>query len=449
MKQDKDKIDDLLKTTLSDFRQEPTPKLWEKLSGELSGSGITKSPLRHIRWIIPVTGILLLTPIAWNVFTGSPKNQITRTEQQHEIPANIQSMVSEPEKSAEGNSALETSETEREPIETHTTQTFGREGKINTPSVVSNTPEKRAENGISGEESSDPILFPSEIDNPYLTQGYFHTLIEGTLSGNLKVSNISGRNSAIQSIPLKQPDWLIMSSANLIKDDYGRKANWYYGINFIPEIIFSGNRQARYGMAVELTGVRAFDVFSIETGFGLNRVEDEGQYKIDYLQYDSIAYFYKVTSFTVDETTGKPQFNTTVETVFDSIAYTSSESVRNSYTYLYFPLHFGAQVKQFRRFSLHTNAGIIYSVLIDRKEPQSAFRNDRALNLTIINESPARIESQVLITGSVGINFAITGNIYIHIEPGIKYPVKPVYEKRYDPGKTWSTYLRTGLYFKF
>jgi len=68
------------------------------------------------------------------------------------------------------------------------------------------------------------------------------------------------------------------------KEDYGKKEDWIYGIHLIPDLIFTGNSQATFGFAAELTGVRTLDVFSIEAGFGINRTYDQGRFKIDYEQ---------------------------------------------------------------------------------------------------------------------------------------------------------------------
>jgi hypothetical protein len=449
MNRAKDRIDDLLKSTLSDYRKEPGAGLWKNLSRELRLSGAGKSVLRNFKWIIPVVDFMIMIPLALFYFTGKENSKTFHDNPTMELPASVHYSANPPAvKNPENNSRHETASIKQ--------ATYGlkQNDYPEIPAVKKDQPSSMTQEAGSAilpstkDQSSGFTSVTGYSRNLYLTGGYFPFLIKGALQKQPEV-NIPG-TSFIPDISLRQqPLWLNNSMVYPAKEDYGKKEDWIYGIHLIPDLIFTGNSQATFGFAAELTGVRTLDVFSIEAGFGINRTYDQGRFKIDYEQYDSIAYYYKVNSFTVDEATGKPNFNTTIETVFDSVDYFASEATKNTYTYLYFPLHVGAEISRFQRISLHANAGIYYSVLISKNEPPSEFRNDRALNMTIVNESPSRIASQVMIAGSLGLHFAIRTNLFLNIEPLVKYPIKPMYEKRYNPGKTWSAGLRTGLYFKF
>jgi hypothetical protein len=189
--------------------------------------------------------------------------------------------------------------------------------------------------------------------------------------------------------------------------------------------------------------------FYLETGLGFNVSDDDGQYKIDYEQYDSIGYYYKVNSFAIDEITGQPVYNTGLEAVFDTVNYNTSESTRNTYTYLYLPLYAGVKLYEFKRLSLNLQAGIIYSVLISQNEPDASYTNDQATRITITNENPSRISSNWIGAASLGLQYQISPTLDLNIEPMVKYYFKPVYERRYDPKATFGAGLRVGLYFKF
>jgi hypothetical protein len=232
-------------------------------------------------------------------------------------------------------------------------------------------------------------------------------------------------------------------------DDYGKKQKLLYGINFVPELIFPGSNKINKGIGIELTGRYMMNDFYLETGFGFNVSDDDGQYKIDYEQYDSIGYYYKVNSFAIDEITGKPVYNTRLEAVFDTVNYNTSESTQNTYTYLYLPLYAGVKLYEFKRLSLNLQAGIIYSVLISQHEPDASYTNDQATRITITNENPARISSNWIVAASLGLQYQINPTLDLNIEPMVKYYFKPVYERRYDPKATFGAGLRVGLYFKF
>jgi hypothetical protein len=232
-------------------------------------------------------------------------------------------------------------------------------------------------------------------------------------------------------------------------DDYGKKQNLLYGINIVPELIFPGSGKINKGIGVELTGRYWMKDFYLETGLGITFSDDDGHYQIDYEQYDSIGYYYKINSFTIDESTGQPVFNTDLESVYDTVEYKTSESTRNSYTYLYLPFYAGVKLYEFKKLSLNLQAGIIYSILISQHEPGASYTNDKATRIIITNETPARITSYWLISGSLGLQYEINHRIGLNIEPMVKYYFKPAYEQLHDPKATIGAGLRVGMYVKF
>jgi len=257
----------------------------------------------------------------------------------------------------------------------------------------------------------------------------------------LKPGYINSRNSKLT--------YHLPGTSPAVHDDYGKKQKLLYGIHFVPELIFPESDKINKGIGIELTGRYIMNDFYLETGLGFNVSDDDGQYKIDYEQYDSIGYYYKVNSFAIDEITGQPVYNTGLEAVFDTVNYNTSESTRNTYTYLYLPLYAGVKLYEFKRLSLNLQAGIIYSVLISQHEPDASYTNDQATRITITNENPSRISSNWIGTASLGLQYQISPTLDLNIEPMVKYYFKPVYERRYDPKATFGAGLRVGLYFKF
>ncbi|MBM3435358.1 MAG: hypothetical protein FJY07_03965 [Bacteroidetes bacterium] len=452
MNREKDKIDDLLRSTLSDFKQDPSLSVWNELSDKLNKTGTSKPAFKILKWIIPGIVLFLAVTLTWYYFKSPEQKHVLMTE----------SHIQESETGKSNNESIKTNPAQNTLCNDFQQPASNSEAKGNiAESSSQNTDSSPWHSSVypdfentdfisnSAPGFSDDPAFPDVHRDIYLTEGYFPFLMKGTFYGLSSILNPLNEYPATVSIRQEMNGHLINNKYIKPGDDYGKKGNWCYGISLVPEIILHGNEKSQFGYATELTGRHTMDIFSIEGGFGVNFSEDQGRFKIDYEQYDSIAYYFKVTSFTLDEETGKPIFNTTVETVFDTVDYTASETTRNSYIYLYFPLYAGVEVSRFHRFSIHVNAGAIYSVLIDKNEPQSAYRNDRATSLVVINETPSRISSQVLVSGSLGIHYHFGNNIFLNVEPIIKYPVKPMYEKRYYPGTTWTTGLRAGLFFKF
>jgi hypothetical protein len=454
MEKDFKNIDDLLRNSLNDFEKKPSERVWKGILSGLPPKGFIGILSSKILW--SVLGILVFVTMIlfFNYNFNSLTNNMNSAEQQKSLKDNEQNIKLE-EESVENSSAKSTDVIIGNQKEMGKTNDPGENNEVN---LVSQNTNKAS--GVSSLESlfskrqttegyEENALANDQKKETYLLTGYYPFLMKGTFNQQLlteypvmlKPNYINSRNRNLAyHLPGTNP------SAH---DDYGKKQKLLYGINFVPELIFPGSDKINKGIGIELTGRYIMNDFYLETGFGFNVSDDDGQYKIDYEQYDSIGYYYKVNSFTIDESTGKPIFNTDLESVYDTVDYTTSESTRNTYTYLYLPLYAGVKLYEFRRLSLNLQAGIIYSVMIGQHEPEASYANDNATRITITNENPSRISSNWIVAASVGLQYQISPTLDLNIEPMVKYYFKPVYERRYDIKATFGAGLRVGLYFKF
>ena len=283
----------------------------------------------------------------------------------------------------------------------------------------------------------------------YLLSGYYLFLMKKTFDELVVPENYASINPDYINYRNPTHPYHLPGVHPATHDDYGKKGNLLYGIHIVPEFIFPGNDQVNKELGIELTGRYLMNDFYLESGLGFTISEEDGNFTIDYEQYDSVGYYYKVNSFSIDESSGQPVFNTDLEAVFDTVNYTASEVTRNTYTYLYLPLYAGIKLYEFKKLSLNLQSGIIYSIMISQSEPDASYSNDKATQITISNENSSRITSNWLVSGSLGLHYQINPAIGLNIEPMIKYYLKPVYEQRYDPKATFGAGVRVGMYFKF
>jgi len=452
MKGEFNNIDQLLRNTLSDYKKNPGESVWERLTSRLSGLGLTRKLINSLFWV--AIALIIIAPITWIYFVTKEPDVVPVDKTNFEFPNTVSPVEIGNAQNEVYNSTLKS---EKHSIKNSSGHKGGQAEMVSNISHGNNTSVnielKQTEADVVTEEnkgydgsSSEPVVNDRDT---YLLDGYFPFLIKGTFTGKFPV--VSFVSDFLPSVLMRHVTYNWPANDNWIytKDDYGKKGNWIYGFSIVPEVIIPGTEKAQKGISVELTGRHTIGEFSIEGGFGLNVSEDDGRFKIDYEQYDSIAYYYKVTSFTIDEETGKPTFNTDMETVYDTVGYTTSANPKNSYTYLYFPFYAGLEVSRFNRLSLHVNAGLIYSIMIGKNESAVTYQNDKATSIIIENNTPARITSQMLLAGSLGLHYQFSNNAFLNLEPIVKYYFKPLYENRYNPGTTYSLGLRTGLYFKF
>jgi hypothetical protein len=172
-------------------------------------------------------------------------------------------------------------------------------------------------------------------------------------------------------------------------------------------------------------------------------------YDIRYSQYDSIGYFFKVNSFTIDEENNEPVFNTSVENVYDTVFYRQSSNTSNYYTYLEIPVYAGINVFSQKKFSVYLKTGFSYSILLDDYETAPDYENDLATWIYIVNKTPVRNKSFWQLSAGVGLYYQFNNSLILGLEPVYQYYLKSVYEQRYNQKSPYSFGLRTGIFYKF
>lgn len=442
-------IDDLLRDTLNGLEKKPSDGVWANISSTLHGSG--KSGIFTSAYLWSVIGLLGLVVIFY-FLSNEQKNVIPGEEISQPVQLeSIEGQNTERESVAINKSNKITPETANQPGGKNKGEHIFRNENDNKPSQPVNAINDNSTGlAISEQTGKNEGLNDQIIKNEtYLLTGYFPFLMKRTFAEEppqviypaiMRPQFVRQRN-ATQSFQL--------SGLELKGDDYGKKSNLIYGINIIPELIFPGSGKVNKSIGLEITGRYILNEVFLETGLGLNISEDDGKFAINYTQYDSIGFYYKVNSFTIDQSSGQPVFNTGVEAVYDTIGYAAQQTKRNTYTYLYLPLSAGVNLYQFKRFSVNIQAGLIYSLIVAKNEQHSDYENENATSIDITNETPARITSNWLLKTSVGLQYQLTPKISLNIEPQFKYYIIPVYEQRYNPKPTFGGGLRMGLYFNF
>jgi hypothetical protein len=446
-------LDDLLRDSLNDFQKEPSAGLWKRIISALPPAGNMGrfSSLKIWMGLAILTLILIILLMNYNIkpvensivndtkWTTAATDQDTFNNVNHQktsVAETVAKSGSEKEKPL-------TKSTSAIPVKTNAIT----EDKPVYPADLATTSSKNIDNQES--QSTEKTSIGYSKNNKYLIQGYFPFLIKRSFQYPL-VDDYSWINQP-EPIAFRNnyPDYLLKDAKNTNQDDYGKRNKLVYGIHVVPELIFAGADQTNKGMGIEITGRYLWNDFYVETGLGFNLSDNNSDYKIDYEQYDSIGYYYKVNSFSIDENSGQPLFNTDVEAVFDTVDYSHSEVTRNTYTYLYLPLYAGIELYRFKKITMNLQAGLTYSLLIKSNEPTVEYNNDQATRISIVNETPSRISSNWLMSASVGLQYQFNTNIGLNVEPMLKYYIKPIYERDYKSKNTLGFGMRVGMYFKF
>ena len=445
-------LDDLLRDSLNNFQKEPSAGLWNRIISAMPPAGIMGwfSSFKIWMGLVLLTLILIIMLMNYNIkplensIINETKGTSAATDQDN-INNGNQQKYSVTENVAKSDSGMEESIT-------NPTSTI----PVKISAIITDKPVYSADlattssknNNQQESESTEKTSISYSKNKKYLIKGYSPFLIKRSFQYTL-VDDYSWINQP-EHIAYRNnyPNYLLTDTKNTNQDDYGKRNNLVYGIHVVPELIFTGADQTNKGMGIEITGRYLWNDFYAETGLGFNMSDNNSEYKIDYEQYDSIGYYYKVNSFSIDESSGQPLLNTDVEAVFDTIDYSHSEVTRNTYTYLYLPLYAGVKLYQFKKITLNLQAGLSYSILIKSNEPSVEYINDQATHISIVNETPSRISSNWMMSASVGLKYQFNPNIGLNVEPMLKYYIKPIYERDYKSKNTLGFGMRVGMYFK-
>ncbi len=441
-------IDELLKQSLEGYKKEPSVGLWKKISLRLLLID------RGIYFILTAFFIAVVTGTFFYLNTNDTESEINFDKE------DLSTIVSE-----EINLAKE-KENYAKPIESNTnnqlTTKAGNEIKAEKPedTEIQDVSQKSA---VLSKNNEPDIILSSVAENNMETSGLtenknihynvypgLERLEKTDKTKPLKINDLPGLHLANEYSRTIYPRASYMRMPSLLKDDYGRRGSWSYGVHITPELIFTNEKNNSNKMALNLdvTGIYNVNDWFIQFGAGVGLSEDNGTYRIDYAQYDSIGYYYEVTGFTIDPETGKPVYKTDVKDVYDTVLYNQTKTTDNLYTYLRFPVFGGLKVHENKRFSVCVKAGGTYSILINKNEPGTDFTNDKATWITISNETPERIQSNLQLSFAVGLSYQISNKLSINVEPVYNYYINPVYERRFNSKSPWSVGLRAGILFK-
>ena len=361
-------IEDLLKGTLDGYKKQPSPKVWNAVSLKLFFSSS----------LFYASVFLLLVGMGLGIyFYYRTDNTAMETYPENEVFVSPKDETGTQEFLAEG-----------KPVENNSKKSDNEQ--IITNKIVDN--KQNTTKGISNSGTIKPVTAQNnatvtvEQDRPNKSDinaglaggtGYNAVTTSVAIASNTSLKrlvdqypglpglndNINRMTTAepllVNRLEYSLPEYFSFTSAykdfDLVpKSDYGRlKGAWSVGAFVTPEVIFLNDEEKSTKKAInfDVTGIYGEDFF-LEAGLGVSLSEDNGKYDIKYSQYDSVGYFYQVNSFEINPVTGEPIFKTTLEGLYDTVDYQTSETVNNLYTYLRIPLYVGYKIRDFKGLSI-------------------------------------------------------------------------------------------------
>lgn len=479
------RFDELLRQKLGGYRSEPSPGLWEGITGRLPGAPIPPWRAWLNTLLLPVT-ILVLTGGVY-LFSGNRPTEARpiASDYAKEQKAGAVS-IERPGELAEAAPARTEQPTPRQEAR----PAAKPEPDVNTPSIITSKPkpeenkplpttEKKAEKVtevslVLPVTQQHPVSAPLDIINePLQDKPAINTGVSSALASNdplkpyqdLAVAAAINmpRSAAFRSTTLSwSPSYPTpfhnfrneatsawQKGAGSSHSRQSIRPIWSLGLFYIPEIYHSEDLHAErtlYGF----DGMMRYTWYNytLEFGMGISRVRNENLYTVDYNAYlgtykdlDSIAFQVD----TINQTVVPLYFFNEVK-VYDSTTSQYFDRTVNTYTYLQFPLMLGYR-HPLGRTTLSLRGGPMLSVLVGSQEPQIFVDNESDRILRIDDRTPGRIRTNWQFLMNAGVTYALTSRLSLSVEPGIRYYLNPIYQEAST--KPWSASVRTGIIYEF
>jgi hypothetical protein len=493
MKELHNDFDDLFRQRFDEFQKDPPENVWNKIQSGLKSTGIGNftHPLPgSLGYLIyPSVGLLILALVSLffinsnetaNKFSelsrginGSlKKSELTLANQTFDnivaVNNNKQNPIHETPSLPVNNS-----------IATNDNQNLNK-NKTEKPGEVNKQQSAEdltliQENVFEPVNNSEPIMVAQA--DPVLELNPIVSEIIQQQNNTSEPPNISENQNQIQ-LPIHDENNLLSNNqtpkdttlnSNLTQatnnpdpqHDYGKNANIYIGLKFIPDLGFynsSGKSHMSYG--AELSLGYQFKHFTVQTGAGLMFDKENVNYLADYKTYQATDQYQLVTYYVVDTIPVyqndsligylyRPTFHTTTVEIFDSVSNQENLTTEIRYTTLNIPFTIG-YTWTVKKWGLSLKTGGIYTLMLGKKE--SAIQlSDPDANITSIDRlNTLRTRQQWSLIFSPSVDYYITHDISVGIEPYFRYTFQSGSNSGKILGlKPYALGLKTGITFNF
>lgn len=237
-----------------------------------------------------------------------------------------------------------------------------------------------------------------------------------------------------------------------INNDYVRKAEYWFGAQVTPSVVFYPDKNNKNSWTGELTMDYVPSRFTLQAGIGLGYFKESGNYRVAYSSFDSVGYYYDVTSFSVNpQNPDSVLFELTEANIYDSVDHIVLTEMQNKYLYLRFPVNIGYNVFNNKRFTCYVRGGVVFSVLLWKDEPEIRMpANDISL-IHVQQDYPGRVTTSWEFTAGISFIYKINKRLGLSFEPVYTRYISNIYKAGFDYSNTkpYAIGLRTGIYVKF
>ncbi|MGM0565659.1 MAG: hypothetical protein ACQESX_02770 [Bacteroidota bacterium] len=255
-----------------------------------------------------------------------------------------------------------------------------------------------------------------------------------------KQNELSSPQTYDESVSQNQPVYPNPSANN----------NWAFGVYATPERMFSpgtisGNSSA---FSADVAVMYSFSSYFIQSGFSMGTSSDNSNANINFIETEFLGTYQDVYNVTFD-TTGnepKPIYHTQEVEVYDTTEHQTTTAYTNSYRYLSMPLLMGHKNTLSQNLAYSLKGGPVVSFMLNETTNHN-FDNQNAQIQNIYNKPAARVTTNWQFVFSAGLHYHLHNDIWLAVEPRVKYYFNPVYnaESGPDSKNPFALGISTGL----
>lgn len=473
-------IDDLFRDKFNSFEPEPPSHVWENIQERVGNSGSNGKPFTN-GGIAGLTSVIIIAGLfTFLNLTGFQSGEHTSFINQTELSVSDDllsvyqntletNQIDVPEQPVELNKKFENTTIEINDIsetysETVHTDVAGEEDEdVATFEIAmeeySSINDTQAEEHIDNIENSeqevekperDLLAMASDKDEvAVFTSKVSHSVIEDLVKETVQTNQFSvesNETTTVASLPAEPAE-------PGIRSDYGKRNNFLFGLHITPELTYypEDDKYSNRSYSFDLSAIYQFSGYMLQSGLGLSWTKDDGNYAIDYEQYEFMGSYQDVYDITFDTVGGEivPTYHTQEVEVYDSIQHVSISPTKYNYTYLQIPLLFGYG-DEAGRISWFVKGGPNLSIMIYENRPEMNMPGTDINVLNVDNKLPTRIKANWQLIFSAGASYKLSNNLSFSVEPMLRYYIKSAYDRNNMQTKhPYSVGLRTGLLINF